>query len=411
MLINFSNYLKKTNALQRDYRGIVVNNIDPLKIGRIQVNLPNFIEGTQSANGSWNLPWVYQKSPSMLGGSGNSSSFAVPEIGNEVFVEFKGDVYAMFYSYYWQSSTTHQADFDEDYPASYGFRDVTGNLFKINKAKQFMQFIHSSGLQWLVDSLSNGTLTSNNTLNFLAQDGKTQFTMDMVNGNITLNARNSITLNAPTLNQNISTVTGNQGNHNDTVGGYRNSQIYGSYIRSIGGDDGESILGNRSSTVVLDDTELIGGNSDSTYGTGRSETVVEGNYNTSLEAGNRDVTILLGNYKVSLTSGSITIENAISTLSMDITGDIELSNATSELSISSVGDVKLENETSSLELSVSGDIKLKNAVGDIDISPAGIITLNSSTFSPGNVLTTTSDPVVDLITGVPTVGVPGVFAQ
>jgi len=355
MLINFSNYLKKTNALSREYRGTVVNNVDPLRIGRIQVNIPNFIEGDQT-----NLPWVYQKSPAKLGGSGNSSGFAVPEIGNEVFVEFKGDVYAMFYSFYWQSATTHQADFDEDYPASYGDRDLTGNLLKINKAKQFLEFIHSSGMQFFVDNDANGSWQSDTTLTMTSSDGATQIVLDMVNGNITLQAKNQVSIDAPNLDLNVSTITGEQGNHNDTVTGYRNSQIYGSYVRSIGSDDGEAILGNKVSTVAGNKSELVSGTTSETFGLAVDRTIVSGDDDTTVNSGNKN---------------------------NNITGN-------------------KTNTISGNYQTTAGGTVTSTASGDNKINGANV-RINSG---PGNVLTTITDPVVDLITGVPTQGVPTFFA-
>lgn len=63
------------------YRGTVVNNIDPLQIGRIQVSVPdvNLIPGT------WAMPCV------PLAGR-QQGTFMVPQIGAGVWVEFeRGD--------------------------------------------------------------------------------------------------------------------------------------------------------------------------------------------------------------------------------------------------------------------------------------------------------------------------------
>jgi uncharacterized protein involved in type VI secretion and phage assembly len=63
------------------YRGTVINNIDPMQIGRVQVNVPE-VEGFAPA---WAMPCV--PVTGILSGV-----FALPEVGAAVWVEFeRGD--------------------------------------------------------------------------------------------------------------------------------------------------------------------------------------------------------------------------------------------------------------------------------------------------------------------------------
>ncbi|HUW68091.1 MAG TPA: phage baseplate assembly protein V [Candidatus Nanoarchaeia archaeon] len=62
------------------YRGTVENNIDPMQLGRIQVNVPSVLgEGRMS----WAMPCV------PYAGSG-VGFFAIPPVGANVWIEFEG---------------------------------------------------------------------------------------------------------------------------------------------------------------------------------------------------------------------------------------------------------------------------------------------------------------------------------
>jgi len=142
MLINFVDWYKRHNNLDRPHKAIVVDNIDPDKRGRVKVTIDGVLLGDTSV-----LPWVFPLNPTGLGGGSSSSWFSVPELGSELVVTFPyGDIYSGFYVGYWQTAETHQTLFDEDYPESYGFMDSTGNHYKVNKAQGTMEIQHASGI-------------------------------------------------------------------------------------------------------------------------------------------------------------------------------------------------------------------------------------------------------------------------
>jgi uncharacterized protein involved in type VI secretion and phage assembly len=82
-----------TEPLYGKYRATVVNNVDPLQIGRIQVMVPDF---AGLVPGTWAMPCV------PLAGI-NAGVFAVPMIGAGVWVEFeRGDAdYPVWVGGYW----------------------------------------------------------------------------------------------------------------------------------------------------------------------------------------------------------------------------------------------------------------------------------------------------------------------
>lgn len=79
------------------FRGTVVNNIDPLQIGRIQAMVPD-VSGLLPS--SWAMPCVPVAGPNM-------GVFTVPPIGAGVWIEFeKGDPdYPIWVGGYWGSTS------------------------------------------------------------------------------------------------------------------------------------------------------------------------------------------------------------------------------------------------------------------------------------------------------------------
>jgi hypothetical protein len=85
-----------TAPLFGKYRGTVINNIDPMQIGRIQVMVPDVAGFVPS---TWAMPCV------PVAGI-NNGMFAVPMVGSGVWVEFeRGDPdYPIWVGCYWGSA-------------------------------------------------------------------------------------------------------------------------------------------------------------------------------------------------------------------------------------------------------------------------------------------------------------------
>ncbi|QJT70942.1 hypothetical protein GR7B_00144 [Vibrio phage vB_VcorM_GR7B] len=140
MLFSAAEIMRPQRLFDKPLKGIVVDNEDPLKIGRVKCTVQPFLVGDTAS-----LPWIIQKSGTGLGGTSDDSAFAVPVVGSEVCVEFPFGIYMPVYSGFWQSQATHQTHFDEDYPNTYGFKDATGTYWRINKTKLHTEFRHASG--------------------------------------------------------------------------------------------------------------------------------------------------------------------------------------------------------------------------------------------------------------------------
>jgi len=57
MLLNIQEHLNQGNILGKSYRGVVIDNEDPDKLGRVKVIVDGLIEGDTA-----NLPWISQRS-------------------------------------------------------------------------------------------------------------------------------------------------------------------------------------------------------------------------------------------------------------------------------------------------------------------------------------------------------------
>ena len=132
-----------------EYEGLVVNNLDPLMLGRVQVSYAMVEDSPDDS-----LPWCYPSTNTFLGNSKNSIMFAVPEVGSTVKVYFPtGDLYMPYYK-----ASEYNADnmctffADEDYPNVYGFKDSRGNFVRINKVKDTITLQHSSTCNCFIDS-------------------------------------------------------------------------------------------------------------------------------------------------------------------------------------------------------------------------------------------------------------------
>jgi len=141
--------------LRIPHKGIVVDNVDPLKLQRVKCTITDLIDETDYDK----LPWISKLESSFLGGSLNSGTFSVPEIGSEVQIVFPyNDIYFGFYDGVWSSSKTSLTEFHTDYPNTYGWKDGTGNIFIVNKITGDVQFTTSSGTYVLVTSAGKVTI-------------------------------------------------------------------------------------------------------------------------------------------------------------------------------------------------------------------------------------------------------------
>lgn len=209
MLLKLFEVLRKPDIFSKTYQGIVVDNADPKKLGRIRCKVEDVLESPSNSR----LPWCYPQNPFGLGGRIDLSSFSVPEIDSEVVISFPyQDIYYPVYIGFRQNTpTTHQTLFDEDYPESYGWIDSVIQWFKSNKAKPYLEYFR----QTLKDCLrldEQGNLWINVPKSLIINVG----------GHFHLNVLND-----------FNTQVGN--NVNIAINGYHAESITGNHSLDIGG--------------------------------------------------------------------------------------------------------------------------------------------------------------------------------
>lgn len=202
-------------APENKYKGLiigeVVDNVDPLKIGRVKISIPHLTEGIPPDA----LPWSHQMFPVGTGTKGGIPTFKVPAIGTQVIVLFPTeDIYSSFYIGELLYKDHDLAELTADYPETYGFIDKIKNKYWVNMKQGTVDLHHHSGTH--VNIEKNGTInvTGVNHLNINITNDTTvtiggNATVDVggncavtVGGNTTVDSGGPITATAPTINLN-----------------------------------------------------------------------------------------------------------------------------------------------------------------------------------------------------------------
>jgi hypothetical protein len=146
MLIRLTDYMKAPNLLAKPYKGVVVDNVDPEKLSRVKCTIEGLLVGEVA-----DLPWVSS--------TNDPNALDVPEIGDELKIVFPfNDIYSPEYEGYYHSQTNHNADFDTNYPETFGISK--GGLKALhNKETNQSDIIHPNGST--LKATDDGTLEIN----------------------------------------------------------------------------------------------------------------------------------------------------------------------------------------------------------------------------------------------------------
>jgi len=196
--------------------GEVVENIDPLNLGRVKINIPNFTEGVSTDV----LPWSHQIFPVGTGGADSIPTFKVPAIGTQLVVMFPtDDIYSSFYigELLFKS---HKLDvLLEDYPETYGFIDKIKNKYWVNMKKGTVDIHHHSGTHVKIDK--DGTINVT---------GVVDLNIDIAeNSTITIGKNSNVT-----IGENSTIDVG--GDASVTIGGDATMDVGGKMDVSTGGE-------------------------------------------------------------------------------------------------------------------------------------------------------------------------------
>ncbi len=144
---------EKENRFKSLQIGEVVDNVDPLNIGRVKINIPNFTQGVSTDI----LPWSHQIFPVGTGGADAIPTFKVPAIGTQVVVIFPtDDIYSSFYIGELIFKEHKLEELLSDYPETYGFIDKIKNKYWVNMKQGTVDIHHHSGTHLNIEK--NGTI-------------------------------------------------------------------------------------------------------------------------------------------------------------------------------------------------------------------------------------------------------------
>ena len=111
--------------------GTVVDNNDPLMLGRVKVEIQGIFEGAAST-----LPWVRRKTDTLFCGT-DCECFDVPEIGSIVEVKWNYDENTPMYSGAPYSKKHQTSEFTNNYPYEAGFK-FGPHVIKFDKVSELL---------------------------------------------------------------------------------------------------------------------------------------------------------------------------------------------------------------------------------------------------------------------------------
>lgn len=161
------------------YRGIVVDNMDPQKRGRLKVRIASVL-GDQDSD--WALPCF------PYGGANQQGMFMVPDVDAQVWVEFEeGDIHRpIWVGTFWQQQSDTPEDAARDEPTTRLFQTASGHILQFDDEEGEEQFrlFHPADAEMLIDN--NGTIslrdTSGAMLTMNAENS--EIVIEDANGNI-----------------------------------------------------------------------------------------------------------------------------------------------------------------------------------------------------------------------------------
>lgn len=143
MLIKITEHFQPVKSLTKPQLGIVVDNEDPEKLGRVKCTIEKIFVGEKDL-----LPWIALPV--------DPNRMYVPKVGSKLRIEFPyNDIYYPVAVGYWHDKENHSEYFDDDYPNSFGLE--SDNLkMKFNDKTKAGEVVHSSGTKATISD--DGTL-------------------------------------------------------------------------------------------------------------------------------------------------------------------------------------------------------------------------------------------------------------
>jgi len=166
------------------YRGIVSDNKDPQKRGRLKLRIPSVLADQDT---DWALPCL------PYGGAAQQGMFLVPEVEAQVWVEFEeGDIHRpIWVGTFWQQESDVPEDAAREEPTTRLLQTKSGHILQFDDEEGEEQFrlFHPADAEIIIDK--NGTISLRDTSGaVLKMDAENnEIIVEDANGNImTLNS-------------------------------------------------------------------------------------------------------------------------------------------------------------------------------------------------------------------------------
>lgn len=140
-LINTLKEIKKLDIGEQKFVGEVVNNQDPLKLGRVKVRVKELFDSKDKIPDA-SIPWAIKEDNQFLGSG--SKQFSIPAVGTFVTVYFsKGDIYSPVYGSEIQSKANYDSEQEESYGNLLLKKDRNGNKFKNDLSANQLNLVYN----------------------------------------------------------------------------------------------------------------------------------------------------------------------------------------------------------------------------------------------------------------------------
>jgi len=161
------------------YRGIVVDNKDPQKRGRLKLHIPSVLADQDS---DWALPCL------PYGGFDQQGMFMVPQVEAQVWVEFEeGDIHRpIWVGTFWQQESDVPEDAAREEPTTRMLQTKSGHILQFDDEEGEEQFrlFHPADAEMIIDKNGTISLTDTSGAVLIMDAENNEIIVEDANGNI-----------------------------------------------------------------------------------------------------------------------------------------------------------------------------------------------------------------------------------